>query len=350
MRKTRVLIVDDSATQRRLIAHALEGHDGIEVIAEAADAYQARDLVKTMNPDVLTLDVEMPGMNGLEFLARLMKSRPRPVIMISSYTRRGADAAVQALGMGAIACIGKPAAGNPDEVYRHLPDLIRTAARARLSPAGGHVKSRPYGPSTAPIVDENFRSGHWMVAIGSSTGGVEALTTVLSNYPSQCPPTLITQHMPGNFLRSLAARLNSNLSPEVKVADAGEVLAPGRVLFAPGDRHMILDRSDRIVLLNTPPENGHCPSVDVMYRSLVPRARHVLAVQLTGMGADGAQEMLALRMGGARTIGQDEATSTIYGMPARAFELGAVERQLPLDRIGPAILDMTRTAETAQAR
>ncbi|SFQ97951.1 protein-glutamate methylesterase/protein-glutamine glutaminase [Poseidonocella sedimentorum] len=345
MSSTSVLIVDDSATQRRLIADALSSHPDIEIAGEAADAYEARDLVKQRNPDVLTLDVEMPGMNGLEFLGRLMRARPRPVIMVSSHTSRGDDAAIRALSMGAVACIGKPSGGNPGNLYRKLPELVRLASGARMhqvTPAEGKDERRL---RPRPVVDESFRPGNWLVAIGSSTGGVEALTAVLSHYPALCPPTVISQHMPENFLRSLATRLDNFLPPKVSLAKDGDLLEPGRVFIAPGDRHVEIRGTDgrcRIALSDAPAENGHRPSVDVMFRSLVPKARKVLAVQLTGMGNDGAAEMLSLRKAGARTIGQDKATSMIYGMPARAFELGAVERQLPLEQIGAAILDQTR--------
>lgn len=335
----RVLIVDDSAAMRGLIAALLSRDPAIEVVGEASDPIEARQAIKDLAPDVVTLDVEMPRMSGLEFLEKLMRLRPTPVIMISSRTQRGAQETIQALETGAVDCLAKPAPGSLGSLEQ-LPSKVKMAAKAKLRPLNGSA------PAQERPADAGYKPGRRVVAIGSSTGGVEALSAVLAHFPANCPPTVIAQHMPESFLVSLAARLNKRFAPEIAVAEDGAPLLPGRVYFAPGGRRHITvaEGSPRKCRIREgDPINGYCPSVDLLFGSLA-RADpgHSLGVILTGMGRDGADGLLAMRRAGAATLGQDEATSLIYGMPKSAFEIGAVQRQVPLPLIGAEILNMTQ--------
>jgi two-component system, chemotaxis family, protein-glutamate methylesterase/glutaminase len=332
----RTLIVDDSATMRKLIAAALSADPEIEVVGEAADPLQARDAIKALSPDVITLDVEMPNMNGLDFLERLMRLRPMPVVMVSTLTTRGAEATLAALELGAVDCVAKPSGCTP-RAFDVLAEKVRAAAGARVRP-----RSAPAGPCEP---DAAFAPENRVVAIGSSTGGVEALLTLVERLPANCAPTVITQHMPATFTKSFAERLNRSCAADVREARDGDPLAPGKVFLAPGgDSHLEIDGVThlRCRVRPGPPVSGHCPSVDQLFESVarVAKARS-LGVILTGMGRDGAKGLLAIREAGGRTLGQNEATSVVYGMPKAAFELGAVERQLPLEKIGPAIRQLT---------
>lgn len=333
----RVLIVDDSHTMRRLIRAGIETHPRIEIVGEAASATEARDAVKALRPDVMTLDVEMPGMSGIEFLERLMRARPMPVIMLSTLTGAGTEASILALSLGAVDCVEKPRFGAARETFDHLSKLILVAADARI---------RSPRPRAAPVsADPGWTwNGNWIL-IGSSTGGVEALETVLHGFPAHCPPTLITQHMPEQFLRSFAARLNTNLAPTVRIATDGHLPRPGEVIIAPGGiGHMeIAPDGKALRLVAGPKRSGHRPSVDAMFGSARPHATRMIAAILTGMGRDGAEEMRNLRQAGARCIGQDADTCVVYGMPRVAQELGAVEEQLPLARIGGRLLELAAT-------
>ena len=344
IRRVRVLIVDDSAAMRGLISAILRRDDDIEVVGEASDPLEARQAIKDLQPDVITLDVEMPKMNGLEFLERIMRLRPMPVIMISSLTQRGAQETIRALEIGAVDCIAKPSSGNLGSLEQ-LPVRVKMAAKAKLrSPAGGANGTN--GAAHGKPAAASYQPGRSIVVIGSSTGGVEALSTVLEAFPANCPPTVIAQHMPESFLASLAARLNKRFAPEISVAVDGVQLQPGNVYFAPGGRsHIEITEgaTRRLRVREDDPINGYCPSVDLLFHS-AGRAepRNTVGVILTGMGRDGADGLLAMRRAGAQTLGQDEATSLIYGMPKAAFENGAVERQLPLANIGAEILSMTQ--------
>lgn len=335
-RIVRLLIVDDSPTMRRLIRAGVQTHPRIEVVGEAGDAREARDAVISLRPDVMTLDVEMPGMSGIEFLARLMHARPMPVIMLSSMTRAGSEASIRALSLGAVDCVEKPRFGSAAETFGVLTKMILVAADARVH----RPRATPHTPRPAPTPGWRWNGG-WIL-IGSSTGGVEALETVLRAFPPQCPPTLITQHMPMQFLRSFTARLDANLAPSVRIARDGDRPGPGDILIAPGgDGHLRIAPDGASVRVSPGPKRtGHRPSVDEMFGSAVPFARKIIAAILTGMGRDGAEEMLALRRAGARCIGQDAETCVVYGMPRIAFEMGAVEEQLPLDRIGNRLLEL----------
>lgn len=347
MKKTTVLITDDSPTMRSVIKSVLRADKSIEVIGEAGDPYEAREKIKALNPDVLILDIEMPRMSGIEFLKKIMKLRPMPVIMLSSLTERGGQNSIEALEIGAFDCLEKPRSGNFIAELSGLPAVVKAAAlycpQTRLS-----------ATETAPAkIITDYEPDNSIIAIGSSTGGVEALLKVLSSFPSNCPPTVITQHMPASFLESFSERLNRTIAPEARVATDGEILRKGQVLLAPGgDTHLqIQGRSQfRCQFDVSEPRNGHCPSVDVMFNSLAQSARaKTVAVMLTGMGRDGARGMLQLRNSGARTLGQNRASCIVYGMPKVAKEIGAVQRELPLGLIGPELISMTskRTSESA---
>lgn len=344
MAKTRVLIVDDSLTIRSLMKARLSEDPRIEVVGEAADPFEAREKIKALSPDVLTLDVEMPRMNGIEFLERLMRLRPMPVIMVSTLTQKGSAAALEALSLGAVDCLGKPAADKIPETFERLGDLIIAAAGARVRDPASR---KP--PQAAP---QDFRWNGKLVLIGSSTGGVDALENVLAGFPANCPPTLITQHMPEGFLASFAGRLNARIAPTLKLAETGAPLLPGHVYLAPGgDYHLAVDPGEppRCRLVAGEKRSGHRPSVDVMFESAVPIAPRVVAAMLTGMGRDGAEQMLALRKGGARCLAQDEATCVVFGMPRVALELGGAERAVPLGAMAREILTLAGAERAGRA-
>ncbi len=337
MIKVRVLVVDDSPTMRQIVTRVLQEDPEIEVVGTAKSAQQARELIKMLNPDVMTLDVEMPEMDGLSFLERVMRLRPMPVVMVSSLTAKGSDTTIEALALGAIDCVLKPTAESPHS-FEELPEKVKVAARAKR-----RVRGAPLVQS--PRANPSYQPDGKMVGIGSSTGGVEALISILTTFPENCPPTLVTQHMPPVFTRNLAARLDKMCAPTVVEATIGAPLKPGTIYIAPGgDLHLELAGRTTFAcaLKNGGPVNGHCPSIDRLFismaRALGPRCVGVL---LTGMGRDGAQGLLEIRQAGGRTIAQDEATSIVYGMPKAAVEIGAVEQQYPLARIGHAIVEAT---------
>jgi two-component system chemotaxis response regulator CheB len=334
----RVLVVDDSPTMRGLITAVLRSDPEVDVIGQAGDALEARAAIKALNPDVVTLDIEMPNMNGLDFLEKIMTLRPMPVIMVSTMTHRGAEATLAALEIGAFDCVGKPVPGEP-RPFGDLAEKVKAAARSQrqyVKPAASHAPP----PSVA-----DFRVGRKIVAIGSSTGGVEALIAVLQKFPANCPPTVITQHMPPSFTRSFAERLNRLCAPVVQEATDGARLEIGKIYLAPGgERHLQVGSASapHCRLVEGGPVNGHRPSVDALFDSVAELAgRNAVGVILTGMGRDGAAGLLKMRHAGARTIGQNEKTCVVYGMPRVAFELGAVEQQFPLNAIGEEILKVT---------
>jgi two-component system chemotaxis response regulator CheB len=333
----RVVVVDDSATMRLLIRQALGAHPGICVVGEAGDPLEAREAIKALNPDVITLDVEMPNMNGLDFLERLMRLRPMPVVMVSTLTTRGAEVTLAALELGAVDCVAKPNAASP-RVFDGLADKVRAAASARVRPRG---EARPQ----PALADDEFAPADRFVAIGASTGGVEALLEIVRRLPANCAPTVITQHMPATFTKSFAERLNRASAADVREARDGDPLTPGKVFLAPGgDAHLEVDGLThlRCRVARGSPVSGHCPSVDVLFQSVARAAKdRALGVILTGMGRDGAKGLLAIRDAGGHSLGQNEATSVVYGMPKAAFEIGAIERQLPLERIAGAIRQLT---------
>ncbi|WP_086608159.1 chemotaxis-specific protein-glutamate methyltransferase CheB [Erythrobacter donghaensis] len=351
----RVLIVDDSALMRALLQHRLEREADIAIVGTAANAAEARQLIKTLDPDVVTLDIEMPGMDGLSFLEKIMQLRPTPVILVSGATEAGASATARGLRLGAIACIAKsqlsvtPGAGDDSA----LVDLVREAARAR-----GHLgapRPAPSPPAAAVPAANAAAVRPEVIVIGASTGGVEALHTLLASFPADCPPTLIVQHINGCFAGAIAQSFDRAVRPRVMLAESDMPLEPGTVLLAPGnERHLQVAaagaRGLRCVLREGDPVSGHRPSVDRLFASLASTlaangsGARALGVLLTGRGQDGAQGMAQLSSIGARTIAQDQATCVVFGMPRAAIELGAAGEVLPLPRIGPSIFTPAKAA------
>jgi len=340
MKPIRVLVIDDSPTMRALISSRLRRDPGLEVVGGAGDPLEAREMIKALNPDVLTLDVEMPRMNGIEFLEKLMRLRPMPVVMVSTLTQEGAEATLQALELGAFDCVGKPAASEMAHAFDDLADKVRAAANSRVRAA----MPRPSEPLRASAP---FRSNGRIIAIGASTGGVEALITLLSAFPENCPPTVVTQHMPATFTKSFAARLDRLCAAHVTEAEDGDALAHGRVYIAPGGaRHLeVGGATPSCRLREADLINGHRPSVDALFNSVAATSgARAVGVILTGMGKDGARGLAAMRAAGARTFGQDEASCVVYGMPKAAFEIGAVERQAPLTELSKLVLEACTNA------
>jgi two-component system chemotaxis response regulator CheB len=341
MNPVRVLVVDDSATMRGLISASLADDPGIEVIGQASDPLEARQAIKALNPDVMTLDVEMPKMDGLEFLEKVMRLRPFPVVMVSSLTARGATATIRAMELGAVDCIGKPSIEHPNS-FDDLPARVRAAAGARMQRFGAGRPSKADEFAT-------YKPDGRIVAIGASTGGVEALISVIADYPENCPPTVVTVHMPSPFTRSFARRLDGLTGAHVAEAEDGAPIEVGRVYLAPGTlTHLEVTNGahPRCRLSNYEQVNGHRPSVDVLFESTAKAfGSRAVGVILTGMGRDGASGLLSMRRAGASTLGQNEASSVVYGMPKVAFEIGAVERQLALGDMRAGILKLTSSGK-----
>ncbi len=362
-RKIRVLIVDDSALVRRILTEVLNQSYDVEVVATASDPFVARERIKEFNPDVLTLDVEMPRMDGLTFLRNLMRLRPMPVVMVSSLTDAGADITLRALEAGAVDFVAKPKidiAGTLAGFAEEILAKIRMAAGARVLPRKVERREPPKPeavaaglPTVAPKLSadavlpqqsarRSFRTTDRLVAIGASTGGTEAIREVLEALPADAPAVVITQHIPQAFSGPFARRMNSISRMAVCEATHGTLIVPGCAYIAPGDRHLIVERDGarwRCRLSDGPPVNRHRPSVDVLFRSVAQNAGvNALGVILTGMGDDGACGLQEMQETGAPTIAQDEATSVVWGMPGAAVKLGAADRILPLQAIAPAIL------------
>ena len=350
MTKTRVLIIDDSAIVRKLLSEALSEERDIEVVGTAPDPFVARDKILALKPDVLTLDIEMPRMDGLTFLKKLMHYRPMPVVVISSLGQAGCQATMEALRLGAVEVLGKP--GGPYSVGELRLDLaakIRAAAAARLR----QVPAEP-APGTEPPSPPKVFDASRVIAIGASTGGTEAIQGVLTRMPANSPGIVITQHIPPVFSLAFANRLNEICPMEVKEARDGDTLAAGRVLIAPGNFHMLLRRSPdggfRVTVQDGPRVCYQRPSVDVMFTSVAEAASaHAVGVLLTGMGSDGARGMLKMKQAGARTIAQDETSCVVFGMPREAIRLGAADQVAPLSRIPAAILSLTSVSRRCEA-
>jgi len=343
--KTKVLVVDDSALMRGLLTEIINSSPQLEVVGSAPDAATARELIKTLNPDVLTLDVQMPKMDGLEFLDRLMRLRPMPVVMVSAYTAAGSETTLRALELGAVDFIGKPRADSPQSMDAYTEELVEkilaaSSAKLRRLPSGPGKVTTPQLKSTSVL----RTGGHIgkIIFVGASTGGTEAIKHFLMGIPADCPPILIVQHMPESFTNSFARRLDGLCATRVIESQGGERLEPGTVYIAPGHSHLRIKRSGldySTELLQTPPVNRHRPSVDVLFDSAAELVgRQALGVILTGMGKDGAQGLLRMRQAGARTFGQDEASCVVYGMPREAYMIGAVEEQCSLDDMAKRVL------------
>lgn len=334
--KIRVLCIDDSALVRSLMTEIISSQPDMMVCATAPDPLVARELIKQHNPDVLTLDVEMPRMDGLDFLERLMRLRPTPVVMVSSLTERGSEITMRALELGAVDFVSKPKVGIRDGLLDYtqiIADKIRAASRAKLRPLAARAPAAAgaAAPAGAPAAVSPLRnmlvSTEKLIAIGASTGGTEAIKEVLMPMPSDAPAVLITQHMPAGFTKSFAKRLDSLCRIAVKEAEHGERLLPGHAYIAPGDFHLSLARSGAnyvAALSDAAPVNRHRPSVDVLFNSVAEFAgKNAIGVILTGMGKDGAVGMGAMRRAGAYTFAQDEASCVVYGMPREAVLIGA---------------------------
>ena len=346
-RKIRVLVVDDSALIRQLLTELLSHDPSIQVIGTAPDPYAAVEKIKRLSPDVLTLDVEMPRMDGLTFLDKLMRAHPMPVLMVSSLTQRGAETTLRALELGAVDFVAKPTvdvkSGTLD-IASEIVAKVKAAARAK-------IKVKPHGAIAAPPTpvaslkgEALIRSTHKVIAIGASTGGTEALREVLEAMPCDAPGIVIVQHMPARFTESFAQRLDGLCRIRVHEAKDGDHVLPGHALIAPGDFHMAVQRSGAtysVRVTHGDPVNRHRPSVDVLFDSCAHYlGGNAVAAILTGMGADGARGLLAMRNAGARTVAQDEASCVVFGMPKEAIALGGAECVEPLDRIAGTLLRM----------
>lgn len=338
----RVVIVDDSALMRQILGNLLSSDPEIEVVGTAPDPLIARQVIKDTNPDVVTLDVEMPRMDGLSFLERIMRLRPMPVLMVSTLTQKGADVTLQALDLGAVDFIGKPTIDVErawEELKSELVTKVKTAANARVRALG----DRKPGGAARAVAGLGYHATDKIVAIGSSTGGVEALREVITALPADGPPILITQHMPATFTGRFAERLNDMSAMSIAEATDGVRVVRGHVYIAPGDRHLRLVRSGaqyHCRLSDEGPVTGHRPSVDVLFESVaVAVGSNAVGVILTGMGKDGAQGMLKMRQAGAMTIGQDEDSCLIYGMPKAAVAAEAVVEECSLGQIARKIIE-----------
>jgi len=342
-RPVRVLIVDDSATVRQVLGRELENHELIEVVGAAPDPYVARDMIVQRRPDVITLDIEMPRMDGITFLRKLMQYFPLPVIILSSLTPQGGEVALEAMEAGAVEVLCKPSSAySIGDLSVQLVDKILAAARVR-------VKKRAGGPrqDQAPARRLSMtRTTHKVIAIGSSTGGTEALQRVLMPLPANAPAIVVTQHMPEHFTRSFANRLNELCAIEVKEAEDGDSVRAGRALIAPGNRHLLVRRSGALYVAQVkdgPLISRHRPSVDVLFKSAARFAgANAIGVILTGMGRDGTEGMAEMHGQGAKTIAQDEASCVVFGMPKEAIAAGAVDYVLPLDAIPERMLQLAQ--------
>jgi two-component system chemotaxis response regulator CheB len=341
--KTKILILDDSALMRQILTEILSRDPSLEVVGSASDPYVARDKILRLSPDVVTLDVEMPRMDGLTFLEKLMRAHPLPVVMVSSLTERGCETTWRALELGATDFVTKPRLDVQTGTMRlaqEIVDKVKAAARAKVRRVTrGPLKSA--APAVAPA-GLAFRATHKVVAIGASTGGTEAIREVLAMLPADAPGIVMVQHMPEKFTASFADRLNSLSKVNVTEARDGDRILPGRALLAPGNFHMEVARSGaeyRVRVFSSDPVNRHRPSVDVLFASCARQlGGNAVGVILTGMGADGAKEMASMRRAGAHTIAQDEESCVVFGMPKEAIAMGGAEEVLPLDRIPAGIL------------
>jgi two-component system chemotaxis response regulator CheB len=367
----RVLVVDDSSFMRKQLSRIINAAPDLEVVGAAEDARSARDMLARLKPDVLTLDVQMPDTNGLEFLEWLMQKRPMPVVMVSAFTQEGSVTTLKALELGAVDFIAKPRVDNLKEYEQELAEKIRAARHAHLRvtlpprATGMAAKSAgapppitppitsPIAPRAAPHVAHTPHThypvgpgGGKVIFLGASTGGTEAIKKVLLGMPANCPPILIVQHMPETFSSVFAANLDSVCQPRVREAQGGELVAGGNVYITRGNHHMQVRKDgDRLYteLVQTPPVNGHRPSVDVLFASAAAvMGKQAVGVILTGMGRDGAQGLLSMRKAGARTFGQDENSCVVYGMPREAFLIGAVEEAADIEQIAPKVLSLFR--------
>ncbi|MES2717974.1 MAG: chemotaxis response regulator protein-glutamate methylesterase [Pseudomonadota bacterium] len=357
MAKTRVVVVDDSALVRSLLAEIINRQPDMECVGAAADPLLAREMIRNLNPDVITLDVEMPRMDGIDFLSKLMRLRPMPVVMVSTLTERGAEVTLRALELGAVDFVAKPKIGVADGLRLLAEDItekVRTAARAhvrRLPPAAAPaVAGAPPAAGVrpaAPVASLGRLSTEKIIFIGASTGGTEATKEVLMNLPPDAPAVVITQHMPPGFTKSYATRLDSLCRIRVKEAVDGDRILPGHAYIAPGGLHLSVERSGANYVARVrdgEPVNRHKPSVEVLFDSAAKVVGpNALGVMLTGMGADGARAMKTMRDAGSWNLCQDEASCVVFGMPREAIAHGAAHEVLPLQRIAPALIERLKS-------
>lgn len=356
MQKIRVLVIDDSAVIRSVLSDIINRHHDMEVVGVAADAFAARDLIRSSQPDVLTLDVEMPHMDGLEFLQKLMQLRPVPVIMISALTEKGSDITLRALELGAVDYIAKPKMDGPrglEPYSREIAEKIRVAAKAHPRIAANVLDVPPAHSADAVLPAKRLPvlpGGERLIIVGASTGGTEAIKEFLIRLPADVPGIVITQHMPEMFTQSFAKRLDSMCQIAVKEAVTGERIVRGHAYIAPGHSHLLVKASGGgyvTELSQAPPVNRHRPSVDVLFRSAAncvgPNA---IGVILTGMGKDGAAGMLEMRQAGAYNLAQDEASCVVFGMPKEAIALGAVHEIVPLAQMAERVLAFLKVKKT----
>lgn len=340
--KIKVLCVDDSALIRSLMTEIINSHPDMEVVATAPDPLVARDLIKRYNPDVLTLDVEMPRMDGLDFLERLMRLRPMPVLMVSSLTERGSEITMRALELGAVDFVTKPKLGIRDGLIEYsdtIADKLRAASRARVRAANA---AGAEAPPAAPMLRSPLLSTEKLLIVGASTGGTEAIKEFLMPLPPDSPAVMIVQHMPAGFTKSFAHRLDGLCRIKVKEAEHGERVLPGHAYIAPGDQHLLLARSGANYvahLSQDPPVNRHRPSVDVLFDSAAVHAgKNAIGVILTGMGRDGARGMMRMREAGAYNLAQDEQSCIVFGMPKEAIAAGGVHEVVPLQAMSQRVM------------
>lgn len=348
----KVLIVDDSAVVRQMLSEILDSDPGIDVVGTAADPLLAREKIKRLAPDVITLDVEMPRMDGLAFLENLMRLHPLPVVMISSLTERGADTTLQALALGAVDFVSKPKFDVARGLQAYAEEIIgkvKMAARSRVRtlvrPPTPRITLDAVAPK-APPRSIQFRTTDRLIAIGASAGGTEALRVVLEGMPADAPAVVLTQHLPATFSTPFAERLDRHSAMSVREASDGEAVLPGHAYLPPGGKHLRIIRDGarwRCRVDDGPAVNRHKPAVDVLFRSVAESAgANAIGAILTGMGDDGARGLLDLRTAGAPTLVQDEATSVVWGMPGAAFKLGATEEMVPLERIAERLMALAR--------
>src|SRR5688572_5903968 len=358
MAKTRVVVVDDSALVRSLLSEIINRQTDMECIGTAADPLVAREMIRNLNPDVITLDVEMPRMDGIDFLAKLMRLRPMPVLMVSTLTERGADVTMRALELGGLDFVAKPKIGVADglkQLAEEITEKIRIASKAHVKRAAAAPPAPAPGAEAAPAKATPSPLGRLstekLIFIGASTGGTEATKEVLMNLPADAPAVVITQHMPPGFTKSYAARLDTLCKIRVKEAVDGERILPGHAYIAPGGFHLSVERSGANYIARVQdgePVNRHKPSVEVLFKSAARVAgANAFGIMLTGMGADGARAMRAMRDAGAYNLCQDEATCVVFGMPREAIAHGAAHEVLPLAQIAPHLLERLRATAGA---
>lgn len=353
MAKTRVVVVDDSALVRSLLAEIINRQNDMQCIGAAADPLVAREMIRNLNPDVITLDVEMPRMDGIDFLGKLMRLRPMPVVMVSTLTERGADVTMRALELGAVDFVAKPKIGVADglrQLADDITDKIRVATRAQLRRLPASAPAAATGHATgaaAPIAQLGRLSTEKIIFIGASTGGTEATKEVLMSLPPDCPALMITQHMPPGFTRSYAARLDGLCRIRVAEARDGERVLPGHAYIAPGGLHLSVERSGANYIARVQdgePVNRHKPSVEVLFKSAARIVgQNALGIMLTGMGADGAKAMKEMRDAGSYNLVQDEASCVVFGMPREAINAGAAHEVLPLGQIATKLVERLRS-------